>query len=173
MSAAPAAPTYPVATIASLLMVSERRVQQLVKEGVIPKAERGRYELAPVVQGYIRYLQERSVHSDATTIDYAVEKARLTKAQADLAEIEVAKARDEVVGVAQLEKNLGNLFAEVQINLRNIPGRVVSSLVGVKDERTIKMRLMAEIDQVLQRLADASVVIEPSEATADEEMADV
>lgn len=64
-----ATPTYPVATIADLLMVSERRVQQLAKEGVIPKAERGRYELVPTVQGYIRYLQERSVHSDATTID--------------------------------------------------------------------------------------------------------
>lgn len=163
-----ATPTYPVATIADLLMVSERRVQQLAKEGVIPKAERGRYELAPTVQGYIRYLQERSVHSDATTIDYAAEKARLTKAQADLAEIEVAKARDEVVGVAQLEKNLASLFAEVQINLRNIPGRVVSSLVGVKDERAIKARLTKEIDQVLQALADASVVIEPSDATAEE-----
>lgn len=168
-----AAPTYPVATIASLLMVSERRVQQLAQEGVIPKADRGRYELVPTVQGYIRYLQERSVHSDASTIDYAVEKARLTKAQADLAEIEVAKAREEVVGVAQLEKNLGNLLAEVQINLRNIPGRIVSSLVGVTDERTIKARLMAEIDQVLQALADASVVIEPSdEGAAGEGLAD-
>lgn len=85
------APTYPVSTIAKLLLLSDRRVQQLTKEGVIPKAERGRYELAPAVQGYIRYLQERSLRTDSSPIDYHMEKARLTKAQADSAEIEAAK----------------------------------------------------------------------------------
>lgn len=156
-----ATPTYPVATIADLLMVSERRVQQLAKEGVIPKAERGRYELVPTVQGYIRYLQERSVHSDATTIDYAVEKARLTKAQADLAELTLARERRDVVSVALLEKNLSGLFAEVATNLRNIPGRIVSSLVGQTDERAIRRLVLAEIDQVLQALAERDVLIEP------------
>ena len=155
-----AAPTYPVATIAKLLMISERRVQQLAQEGAIPKAERGRYELAPTVQGYIRYLQERSVHSDAT-IDYAVEKARLTKAQADLAELTLARERRDVVSVALLEKNLSGLFAEVATNLRNIPGRIVSALVGQTDERAIRRLVLAEIDQVLQALSERDVMIEP------------
>ena len=52
-------PTYPVSVIAKLLKLTERRVQQLSKEGVIPKAEHGRYELAAAVQGYVGYLQER------------------------------------------------------------------------------------------------------------------
>ena len=156
-----AAPTYPVATIAKLLMISERRVQQLAQEGAIPKAERGRYELAPTVQGYIRYLQERSVHSDASTIDYAVEKARLTKAQADLAELALARERRDVVSVALLEKNLSGLFAEVATNLRNIPGRIVSALVGQTDERAIRRLVLVEIDQVLQALSERDVMIEP------------
>lgn len=156
-----AAPTYPVATIAKLLMISERRVQQLAQEGAIPKAERGRYELEPTVQGYIRYLQERSVHSDASTIDYAVEKARLTKAQADLAELTLARERRDVVSVALLEKNLSGLFAEVATNLRNIPGRIVSALVGQTDERAIRRLVLAEIDQVLQALSERDVMIEP------------
>jgi len=167
----PVAPTYPVATIAKLLMLSDRRVQQLTKEGVIPKAERGRYELAPAVQGYIRYLQERSVgggHSGP--IDYHTEKARLTKAQADLAEIEAAKALGEVAPVEQVARAWANFCAETRVRARNIPERVVSSLVGCTDEREIKAVLMREIDQVLTDMAEADPLIEPTEdeSTADD-----
>lgn len=164
-----ASPTYPVATIARLLMLSERRVQQLTKEGVIPKGERGRYELAPAVQGYIRFLQERTIGGgNAGPIDYQAEKARLTKAQADTAEIELAQARREVVSVAQVERTLSNLFAEVRANLRNVPARVVSSLIGTTDEREFKTVLLREIDLTLEALADAAVVIE-AEPEADPE----
>ena len=162
MSRAAAAPTYPVATIAKLLMISERRVQQLSQEGVIPKAERGRYELAPAVQGYIRFLQERSLRSDAQPIDYHAEKARLTRAQADTAEIELARARAEVVNVAQVERNLANLFAEVRTNLRNIPARVASTVTGQPDEPAVKRLLLGEIDLALDALAASDVVVEPS-----------
>lgn len=155
-------PTYPVGTIAKLLMLSERRVQQLTAEGVIPKAERGRYELAPAVQGYIRYLQDRSVGAGHVgPIDYQAEKARLTKAQADTAEIELAKARADVVGIKLIERNLSNLFAEIRSNIRNIPDRVVSSLIGMTDEREFKNILTREIDLVLSALAEADVVVEP------------
>lgn len=154
-------PTYPVGTIAKLLMLSERRVQQLTKEGVLPRSERGRYELAPVVQGYIRFLQERTIGGgNSGPIDYQVEKARLTKAQADTAEIELAQARREVVSVAQVERTLSSLFAEVRANLRNVPARVVSSLIGTTDEREFKAVLLREIDLTLEALADAAVVID-------------
>ena len=159
-------PTYPVATIAKLLLLSDRRVQQLTKEGVIPKAERGRYELAPAVQGYIRYLQERSLRTDSSPIDYHMEKARLTKAQADSAEVEAAKSRGEVCSVATIERNLAGLFAEVKANLRNIPDRVVSGLIGMTDEREFKAVLLREIDLVLDALAESDVLIEPAEDEA-------
>lgn len=165
------APTYPVATIAKLLLLSDRRVQQLTKEGVIPKAERGRYELAPAVQGYVRFLQERSLRSDSSPIDYHMEKARLTKAQADSAEIEAAKARQDVASVKQIEKNLAGLFAEVRTNIRNIPDRVVSSLIGMIDEREFKNILAREIDLALDALAESDVLIEASEE-AEESTAD-
>lgn len=166
-------PTYPVATIAKLLLLSERRVQQLTKEGVIPKAERGRYELAPAVQGYIRFLQERSLRSDSSPIDYHAEKARLTKAQADIAEAEAAKARGEVAPVAQIERAWANFCAETRVRARNIPERVVSSLIGCTDERTIKELLLREIDQVLTDMADADALIEPVEDEAAPENGDI
>lgn len=157
------APTYPVATIAKLLMLSDRRVQQLTKEGVIPKAERGRYELAPAVQGYIRYLQERSLRSDASPIDYHMEKARLTKNQADIAEVDAAKARGEVADIEHIQRVWAGICAESRIRFRNIPTRVVSVLVGETDERKIKDVLQSEIDQVLDGMADFDPHVDPVE----------
>ena len=51
-------------TIARTLDLTERRVNQLVKEGTLPKTERGRYELIPVVQAYIKFLREKSVNTE-------------------------------------------------------------------------------------------------------------
>ena len=89
--------TYPLGTISKLLDLSERRVQQLSREGVIPKAERGRYGLVGAVRGYVHYLRDRSIDSDVVSIDVA--RQRKTAAEAELAEIELAKARADVVSI--------------------------------------------------------------------------
>jgi len=83
--------TQPITVIARLLDLSERRVQQLVRDGVIPKAERGRYELVGAVRGYVRYLRDLVLKSETGGADYASERARLVKARADLAEMEAGR----------------------------------------------------------------------------------
>ena len=45
--------TVPLKTIARVCNVTERRVKQLVKEGVMPRHERGRYPFIRCVTGYI------------------------------------------------------------------------------------------------------------------------
>lgn len=155
--------SYSVSFIAKLLLVSERRVQQLAAEGVIQKAERGGYALAPSVQGYIKFLQERSLRSDQAPIDYHAEKARLTKAQADKAEIESAQMSGDVVNLEQVERSLSNLFAEIRTSIRNIPDRVVSSLIGMTNEREFKNILTQEIDLALNALSESAVLVEPTD----------
>jgi hypothetical protein len=51
--------TQPIAVIARLLDLTERRVQQLARDGIIPASartgpERGRYDLVGTVRGYAR-----------------------------------------------------------------------------------------------------------------------
>jgi hypothetical protein len=60
--------TYPVNVIAKLLDLTPRRVQHLANEGVIPRAEKGRYELVSAVRGYIRYLRDRAMGKDGAVI---------------------------------------------------------------------------------------------------------
>jgi phage terminase Nu1 subunit (DNA packaging protein) len=157
-------PTYPVGTIAKLLLISERRVQQLTRDGVIPRADRGRYELAPAVQGYIRFLQERTIGGgNSGPIDYHAEKARLTKAQADTAEIELARARGEVAPVAEFEKATTRLMAIIRANVMNVPARAVLQLLGETDESTFKQRLRAELALALEQAAQADIDLDEEE----------
>lgn len=92
--------TYPVATIAKLLILTERQVQALAKDGVLPKAERGRYALVPVVQSYIRYLRERAIGGGIGGSDD--DRMRLTRAKADIAEMEAERLRESLIPEDQI-----------------------------------------------------------------------
>ena len=49
----------PIGQAARLLMISEERIRQLVKQGYVPKSEkRGYVQLVGSVQGYLKYLKE-------------------------------------------------------------------------------------------------------------------
>lgn len=102
MSAASA--TYPIGVIAKLLMLTERHVQRLAADGIIPKGERGRYELAPAVQGYVRYLKERAIGGDVSASDDGrADKLRLQKARADIAEMEAERLAETLVPADEVQ----------------------------------------------------------------------
>jgi phage terminase Nu1 subunit (DNA packaging protein) len=145
---AAANPTYPAKTIAKLLLLTERRVQQLAKEGIIPKSARGRYELGPSVQGYVKYLQVRAVGNmtPAGAIDYHVEKARKTKAEADIAEIEAARRSGDSIPASEVKRAWMLILGEVRANLiGSTPQRIASRIVGLSDEGEIKRAIRDEI----------------------------
>lgn len=97
---------YPKETIATLLNISERRIEQLVKQKVIPKAGRGVFDLGPTVQAYVRYLQGlcsgaiktgEPSELDQRLMEARVlereSKARQAKYRADAMEQEISKTR--------------------------------------------------------------------------------
>lgn len=152
--------TYPVGTIAKLLMLSDRRVQQLTAEGVIPKAERGRYELAPAVQGYIRYLQDRQAGnaSQIENVDYHIEKARKMKFDADIAEVEAAKRRGEAIDAAEVKRAWGLILGEIRANLlNNTPARIASRILGLANETEIKRIVKDEIGLAMIAASETDV----------------
>ncbi|MGB4191881.1 MAG: hypothetical protein WBJ81_04970, partial [Rickettsiales bacterium] len=91
---------YPASTIAKLFSITERRVHQLVQERVLPKASRGDYELVSCVQGYIKYLRERSLGSvdiEENNPNIANERARLIKMQADRLAMEIDEEKGRLL----------------------------------------------------------------------------
>lgn len=87
-------------------------------------------------------------------------KSRKLAAETAKAELELAKARGEVAPLDQVQRAMVKAFAEVKANMRNVPSRVTSLLIGETDETRFKSVLAAEIDQALETLADSSLVDE-------------
>lgn len=76
---------------ARLLMLTPRRLRQLAEAGHIPSAVRGRYPLAAVITGYLRFLRE------------SIERVAENNAGASLAS---AKEREMRLRLAQREAQL-------------------------------------------------------------------
>lgn len=116
--------TQPIGVIAKLFDLSERRVQQLSREGVIPKAERGQYDLIGSVRGYVRYLRDQAVKAQAGAPDYAAERARFIRARADIAEMEAEEKRRSLIAADQIEAAWIAVLALLRTRLLGLPDRL-------------------------------------------------
>ena len=119
--------TYPIKTICQILDLTERRVRQLVTDGILPKnSERGRYELIPTVKGYIHWLRDRSLYGEAKAKSgnvVSLDEARRRKliAEAELAELELQKERGEVVSIEETEKSWTEVLGAVRAKILALP----------------------------------------------------
>jgi len=137
--------TYPVAVISKLLDLSPRRVYQLANEGVIPRAEKGRYELVPAVRGYIRYLRDRAIGVGALPEDAARTcRARLIKAQAEAQEMENDKVRGELIPKAVVGRAWGEMAMAFRARSLSIPKKAPPQIVGVNS--------ISEIEGILEQM---------------------
>ncbi|SMX27281.1 hypothetical protein TRP8649_01384 [Pelagimonas phthalicica] len=142
--------------IARLLKLTPRRVQQLAEEGVIPKSARGKYKITEAVQGYIGYLQTK-VQAPQGESKNALNEARVRKtvAEAEIAEMEAAKMRGDLVDADEMREALGVVVSEIRANLlRNVPTRIASRAKSERKESAIKAIAKDEISLSLRRLSE-------------------
>jgi phage terminase Nu1 subunit (DNA packaging protein) len=146
-------PTYKVGVIARLFGVSERRVQQLAKDGIIPKAEKGKYELVGCVRGYIGFLQERAFGKDVMTIDAHQERARLLKAQADKTEMEVRVMKRDLITVAEVKAYWAGMAVSCRARLMSFPTRGAHIATGLKEFHEVENALRDLVHEALNELS--------------------
>lgn len=165
-----AAATQPLAVIAKLLDLSERRVQQLSREGVIPKATRGQYDLIGSVRGYVRYLRDQAVSAQAGAPDYAAERARYIRARADLAEMEASQRRGALIAADDIEVAWIKVLALLRTRVLALPDRLapqVHTLASLAETRNL---LGKSLREALEDLANSNVQPETdNESGADPE----
>lgn len=143
-----------VGDIATILNISIRRVNQLVQETVIPPARGRKYDLIETVKSYVSWLQSKTVGQKNNSIDadLAEEKKRLTRAQADKAELEVAVLEGKLVQLADVEREYTDLVLKCRSRLLEMPGRLSHELSCMSDPVRIQEKLKSVINEALNEL---------------------
>jgi phage terminase Nu1 subunit (DNA packaging protein) len=165
--------TYSIETISKLLMLSERRCQQLVSDGVIPKQGRGQYDLVQSVQGYVNFLRERAFGGVANT-DQHGEKTRLITAQANIAEMNDAELRGDLVRVDEVRRAIFTAARGVRNSLQTVADRLAVPISAESDHHEIHDIIEGELNQILTDMDEewAHVVPEPVEDEQQEDTKD-
>lgn len=138
-------------SLAVVLGVSERRVQQLADTGVIRAVARNTWALAECVQRVIDHYKGTPAKSDAAE--------RLTTAKAEAMELaNIAKSRALIKEAeARTLEMVDDLIGPIKGDLFAIPARVTADL-------QIRLRIEREIDAVLQAAAKRSNKLDEQEA---------
>ena len=151
-AAADAALMVPVSTIAHALDLTPRRIQQLVAEDVLPKEERGRYPLIPVVRAYLAHLRAAPEIAPGN-LDPAQERARKDRALAISAEIKNDIATGKVVLIDDAIAILAADLAIVRNQILGLASRIAPRLVMQREAEPIRALIYDEVIRTLEELS--------------------
>lgn len=141
-----------VVVIAKMLNLTERRIQQLTKQGIFDKSGRGKYNLLHVASKYIRYLQEKDSEERS---DLQTEKTRLTRHQANNEALKEAINRRELIPAPDIIEAWSEMVGAMRARLLALPGRLANRVMSFDTVRDAEDYAREEVYSALQELGDA------------------
>lgn len=131
--------------LAGLLGLSERRIFELSKAGMLQKP----YVLKPSIGAYIGFLRQEKGGLSA-------ERQRLTKLKADILEIEKERRRGESILVADALAQWASVATAIRSKLLGLPTKLAPRLVALKSPLAVQAVLRPSVDEALSELSRLS-----------------
>ena len=144
--------TVPINSLCQVLNLGERRIQQLVKEGILRKEERGRYPFIEDIKKYVMYLQAR-VDGGGNIIDLDEARKRKLQAEAMLAELELENAQSNTLSVSDHGEVIGSLGDTIRGRLLVLPSKLAPALALESKQGLCKQIIEDEIRSTLAEIA--------------------
>jgi phage terminase Nu1 subunit (DNA packaging protein) len=144
----------PLKVVANVLNLSERRVQQLAKENIIPKANNGRYDLMPTIKAYIMYLQDLNTGKKLGVEELSVQRVRLLKAQADKTEIEVDILEGNVIPADEVEEKWGRIITAFRARILSLPNKLAPLVTATNDYKEAEEIIKEYVYEALIELSE-------------------
>lgn len=145
------------AELATLAGVSARRIRQMIESGDLERVERGRLALGASVKALIELAA-----GNGSALQR--ERTRAIKAQADLRELELMRARGAVALISDFERVTVARNAVLRQNMLNIGQRACLRLLGEKSEEAFKRVMREEVTLALKSAAEATLDLQEDEA---------
>lgn len=139
--------------LSECLELSTRRIQQLAEEGVLVRAQRGKYNAIESMKNYIRFLEERDA-GNTGEVDYYHEKALHEKAKREKAEIEVAALKGKMHKSEDVAAVMNDMVASCRAKMLSLPTKVAPMVVGKNNVAVVRDLISREVKEALNELAD-------------------
>lgn len=144
---------YTSNVVADWLAVTPRRVRQLRDEGVIAEKAPGLYDLQSCVVRYISYLRKGNGNTNLND-----ERAMLTKAKREAADMENEERRGNLHSTGDIEKGLAALCLNMRGRFSGRPAKLSGELAQMGGNQAgIHDKLKAAIDETLEELSHFNV----------------
>ena len=144
---------YTSNVVADWLAVTPRRVRQLRDEGVIAEKAPGLYDLQSCVVRYISYLRKGNGNTNLND-----ERAMLTKAKREAADMENEERRGNLHSTGDIEKGLAALCLNMRGRFSGLPAKLSGELAQMGGNQAgIHDKLKAAIDETLEELSHFNV----------------
>jgi phage terminase Nu1 subunit (DNA packaging protein) len=147
-----------IAAIAERLRLTPRRIQQLTGEG-LPRVTRGKYDVDAVLDWYISRLERQlagEIDEDGERAKKENEELRLLSARADRQELELASERQELVSIADVEKQMTDLVITTKARILTVPARVAPELLGEQSRVMLQAKIEKSIKEALSHLSESA-----------------
>ena len=142
--------------LATVLGVSARRVQQLVQDGTIPKASRGKFPIVKAVAAYIEMIASRkpSEAEAKVELDRKTAEARLKAAKASMAELEQAELERKMHRAEDVKVIMEDLVYTIRSALLTLPARLAMDVSHADSPAECQTIIRKEVLEILKELAN-------------------
>lgn len=149
-----------VGVVAEYLKVSEKTVQNYVKQGLLPKARHGKYHLLSCIHKYIDHLQEKGKRpEDVESLEGEIQKAELQiKLQtATWKRIQNEKELGLLIPSETLEVFLTGLLVTLRQQFLALPLMLAPEVITEPDEKEVTLLLQSAIEGVLHDFSQSVI----------------
>jgi phage terminase Nu1 subunit (DNA packaging protein) len=139
--------------LAKLLNLSIPQCYNLANSGTIPKPDNGVWDLTLCAHQYIKYLQGRAGEEKR---DFAMERTRLTRLQADKVALEIAILQADVIPSDTVRDVLSGMIAAFRARLLALPSKLAAVALAADSFAAIDRQARDLIHEALQEIAGYS-----------------
>ena len=139
--------------MSAALGLSTTRINQLLQEGMLVRDKSRTNGQLMLFDSLKNYFLSKRTGEDGEELNYTMERARLTKAKRELAELKLGRAKGELLEATKVEESFTGLLTTLRKNLTALPSKMARQLSG-KSESEINRILAEEIDYALEELSN-------------------
>lgn len=142
------------AEISEILGLTDRRIQQLLKDGTISRIDRGKFDLPKTIQQYIAWSGMKKEQKNEQTDDYKREKALLVRANRQKAELELQTMCREPHHSDDVKREINNMVAVFRTRTLMVPEEVAPQVAGKTELPIIQEIIKKEVYETLTELSN-------------------